>query len=249
MMLQEPGIHKLLLEKTSIPVARIEALDTSHDIISSNYLIMERLNGVAVSESFGTNMRAVQFQTGRYLAELHSCAAPKYGYLGEHAPMQPQPTWGEAFTIMWRKIVDDIVRVGHYSSREEREIKNLVDKHKSLFEECEVSSLLHMDIWAQNILVDSNSNVTGIVDWDRALWGDVEIEFAVLDYCGISEAPFWEGYGKRRPKSGAARLRNVFYLLYEIQKYIVIRQGRQNNRAGALAYKEQVLHIINRSLV
>lgn len=41
-----------------------------------------------------------------------------------------------------------------------------------------------------NILIDNQGSVTGIVDFDRALWGDVEIEFAVLDYCGISEPAF-----------------------------------------------------------
>ncbi len=47
-----------------------------------------------------------------------------------------------------------------------------------------------MDVWAQNILVDSMGNVSGLVDFDRALWGDPEIEFAVLNYCGISEPAF-----------------------------------------------------------
>ncbi|OUL36382.1 hypothetical protein BV372_08175 [Nostoc sp. T09] len=58
--------------------------------------------------------------------------------------------------------------------------------------------MLHMDVWFQNILVDSAGNVTGLVDFDRALWGDPEIEFAVLDYCGISEPAFWRGYGRER---------------------------------------------------
>jgi len=55
------------------------------------------------------------------------------------------------------------------------------------------ASLLHLDAWAQNILVDEAGNVTGLVDLDRALWGDPGIEFAVLDYCGISEPVFWRG--------------------------------------------------------
>jgi fructosamine-3-kinase len=103
-----------------------------------------------------------------------------------------------------------------------------------------------MDIWHQNILVDEDGRVTGLVDWDRALWGDPEIEFAVLDYCGVSEPAFWEGYGQARDESEEARIRQVFYLLYELQKYIVIRHGRNNDPASARRYKAQVMGIVRR---
>jgi len=91
--------------------------------------------------------------------------------------------------------------------------------------------------------------VTGLVDFDRALWGDVEIEFAVLDYCGISpwevpgvsEPAFWEGYGTPRDTSAEAMIRRQFYLLYELQKYMPIRMWRRNDPAGARRYKQQSL--------
>lgn len=34
-------------------------------------------------------------------------------------------------------------------------------------------------------MVDADGNVTGLVDFDGALWGDVEIEFAVLDWLSL----------------------------------------------------------------
>ncbi|MBD3393403.1 MAG: phosphotransferase [Chitinivibrionales bacterium] len=247
MMLQEPSLHALILEKTDVPVAPIIALDTSREIIDQNYILMERLPGTALSQAGVFSPHAALRQVGKCLAQVHSLTATQFGYLGEHHPMRPRDSWRDAFTIMWRKLVDDIASVGHYDARESRMMKHLVDTHRHLFEECETAHLLHMDIWSQNILVDSAGNLTGIVDWDRALWGDPEIEFAVLDYCGVSEPAFWEGYSRRRSKSAEARLRNVFYLLYEIQKYIVIRQGRQNNRAGALAYKNQVMRVVERA--
>ena len=80
-------------------------------------------------------------------------------------------------------------------------------------------------------------------DWDRALWGDPEIEFAFLDYCGISEPPFWEGYGAVRNRSPEAEIRRLFYLLYEVQKYIVIRRVRGNDPVRADAYRRQCLRL------
>jgi fructosamine-3-kinase len=105
-----------------------------------------------------------------------------------------------------------------------------------------------MDVWSQNILVDAAGTVTGLVDWDRALWGDPEIEFAVLDYCGVSVPEFWEGYGQRRETSASARIRQVFYLLYEIQKYIVIRHWRSRDPHAAARYRDQVLAIVESNL-
>lgn len=101
--------------------------------------------------------------------------------------------------------------------------------------------LLHMDVWGQNILVDAAGNVTGLVDFDRALWDDAEIEFAVLDYCGISEPAFWDGYGLARDTSPSAEIRRVFYLLYEVQKYMPIRVWRRNDPRSAMRYKQHSL--------
>jgi fructosamine-3-kinase len=77
--------------------------------------------------------------------------------------------------------------------------------------------------------------------------GDVEIEFAVLDYCGISEPAFWEGYGQERDLSPEARVRQVFNLLYELQKYIVIREGRNHDSASARRHKAQVFQIVRQA--
>jgi aminoglycoside phosphotransferase (APT) family kinase protein len=247
MMKQEPDIHRMLLERTDVPVARIRAFDQSREIIDRDYLIMERLPGKPMSESGYGHAHLTLRQVGEHLRRTHSLTADRYGYLGAHRPMVPRDTWVDAFTVMWNKLIDDVVSVGHYDRGEADSLRSLLDRHLAVFDRPVTSSLLHMDIWAQNILVDPGGNVTGLVDWDRALWGDVEIELAVLDYCGISEPPFWEGYGAERELSDQSRVRRVFYLLYELQKYIVIRQGRGNDAATARAYKRQVMDIVSRS--
>ena len=65
----------------------------------------------------------------------------------------------------------------------------------------------------------------------------------MLDYCGISEPAFWEGYGAERDTSPEAEVRRVFYLLYEVQKYIVIRRVRGNDPERADAYRRQSLRL------
>ncbi len=248
MMAQEPGIHAVIRDRTSAPVAEIIAHDTTRAHVDRDYLLMERLPGGALTHFAGTapQFDGVLEQTGRYLREIHDITAERYGYLGEHHCMEPQADWASAFSVMWGKLIDDIVGTGYYASDDEAYAKRLLDKHISHFDRPVTSRLLHMDIWSQNILVDTDAKVTGIVDFDRALWGDKEIEFAVLDYCGISEPAFWRGYGRERDVSGPAQIRRAFYLLYELQKYIVIHHYRHAGPTDCPQYKQQAMSMMAR---
>jgi aminoglycoside phosphotransferase (APT) family kinase protein len=241
MMAQEPQLHALLRAETSVPVAGILTFDDSRTLVDRDYLLMTRLPGMPLTEAALTKTQVddVFEQVGTYLAQMHALVADRYGYLGSHRPMQPQPTWPEAFAVMWNKLLDDVVACGGYTPEEADALRRLLDVYRPHFEHRAPASLLHMDVWSQNILVDGAGRVTGLVDLDRALWGDPEIEFAVLDYCGISEPAFWRGYGRDRDTSFPAQIRARFYLLYEVQKYIVIRIWRRDDPAQALQYKRQ----------
>jgi len=246
MMKQEPELHALLREKTTIPVAKIIAFDDSHEMIDRDYLIMERLPGCPLTDAIGADATAVFRQVGAFPSQAHAITARQYGYLGAHHPMTPRDAWAEAFADMWGKLIADIEATGHYAREEGAALVDLLDQHLSLFDRPVQASLLHMDVWHQNILVNGGC-VTGLIDWDRALWGDPEIEFAVLDYCGISKPAFWEGYGRVRDDSRPARIRGLFYYLYESQKYIVIRHGRQNDAAGARQYKAETMKLVGQA--
>ncbi len=241
MMAQEPQLHALLRAETTVPVAEILAYDDSRALLDRDYLLMERLPGSSLTDARLTRSQVdrVLEQVGVYLAQMHGLVADRYGYLGAHRPMAPQSTWVEAFAVMWNLLLDDVVACGGYTPDEADALRHLWNVYRPHFDQPAPASLLHMDVWSQNILVDGAGRVTGLVDLDRALWGDPEIEFAVLDYCGISEPAFWRGYGRDRDTSFSAQIRARFYLLYEVQKYIVIRLWRRNDPAQALQYKRQ----------
>ena len=257
MMRQEPALHALIRERLPIPVADVVHYDFSRARLDRDYLIMTALPGIPLSAAANLTQgrldRALQ-QTGECLRQLHSLTAenclgrPLHGYVGPHHPMSPQSTWWEAFRIMWHKLLDDVVACEGYSPEEGQAMRDLLDYYRRYFDRPVVPRLLHMDVWSQNILVDDSGNVTGLVDFDRALWGDPEIEFAVLDYCGISKPAFWQGYGAARNTSTAAAVRRQFYLLYEVQKYMPIQVWRRNNRAAAQRYKRQCLALATQLL-
>lgn len=257
MMRQEPALHALIRERLPIPVAEVVHHDFTRAQFARDYLIMTALPGIPLSGA--TNLTQARLdralrQTGECLRQLHSLTAedclgrPVYGYVGAHHPMTPQPTWWDAFRVMWHRLLDDVVACEAYSPEEGQAMRDLLDYYRRYFDRPVTARLLHMDVWGQNILVDDSGNVTGLVDFDRALWGDPEIEFAVLDYCGISEPAFWQGYGAARDTSTAATVRRQFYLLYEVQKYMPIEVWRRNNPAAAQRYKRQCLALAGQLL-
>jgi aminoglycoside phosphotransferase (APT) family kinase protein len=246
MMKQEPAIHEAVLGGSDTPVPRIIAFDESGERLDTDFLIMERLPGTAASEYSGLTRRtfdAVLRRIGKCLRQVHGITGDRYGYVGPHAPMEPRADWPGAFRMMWNLLIDDTVRCGGYTDEEGGRMRALLDLHAAVFERDVPASLLHMDVWAQNILIGDDGDLTGLVDWDRGLWGDPEIEFAVLDYCGISGPAFWEGYGRERDLSPGARVRGTFYTLYELQKYILIRRVRGGDPAAADGYRRRTLQI------
>ncbi len=252
MMRQEPAIHEKLREKTSVPVPQIVAYDFSRKLIDRDYLIMPLLPGKPLSNaSLGnTDRRRAFFEWGTYVAQIHSVTDPanRFGYLGVHKCMDPQTTWREAFVVMYRKELEDIVSCDIYDQATFNSAMLLLEKNLEAFDHCDTSNLLHGDLWLTNLLVEHDGKVTGVLDFDRACWGDIEWDLAIAEYCGVTREAFWEGYGRIvDTHSGAAAVRRMFYLLYEHQKYIVISMStRRNDPVGARRYAKESLAVMDR---
>jgi len=250
MMRQEPSLHARLLAETSVPVPEILRYDFSRKRIDRDFLIMPRLPGQPLSQaSLSSSARQRAFrQWGRHVRQIHELTDQqnRFGYLGEHRCMKPQPTWAEAFAIMYRKELDDIVACGIYDKSTSEAARKLLETNLSYFTPCHTSALLHGDLWLTNLLVDSQGHVTGLLDFDRACWGDVEWDLAIAEYCGVTQPAFWEGYGWQiETHQDDAAVRRMFYLLYEHQKYIVISMShRRNDPAGARRYAAESLAIM-----
>ena len=252
MMRQEPGIHKRLQEETSVPIPPILAYNFSRSLIDRDFLIMPRLAGQPLSGmtlSPVASDRAFR-EWGGYVKEIHKVVDRdnRFGYLGEHQCMEPQYSWRDAFEVMYRKELDDILSCGVYSKQQADDAMALLMDYLEVFESCQTSTLCHGDLWITNLLVQPDGEVTGVIDFDRACWGDIEWDFAIAEYCGITRPAFWEGYGRVvDTHSGDASIRRLFYLLYEHQKYIIISMSsRRNDPNRARRYAHECLSIMDR---
>jgi fructosamine-3-kinase len=258
MMRRLPALHEHLNQELQGEglIAEVVAQENAvPEVDGHDVIIQHRLQGEPLSDSPGADRESVLQSLGQLLSRVHQIQGPHCGYpqnysadgAAEDSPAAAD-TWSAAFQIMWRKLLRDIRDCDGYTQAETARMQDMLDRHGKFFQRPIDPVLLHMDVWDQNILVHEGQ-FSGLVDWDRALYGDPEIEFAVLDYCGVSTPGFWQGYGQPDPRADqpGAAVRRMFYLLYELQKYIVIRRARQGDADGADSFKERVFALVERS--
>lgn len=115
---------------------------------------MTALPGTPLSDA--TRLTQARFdralhQVGEHLRWPHALTAAGhlgqsvYGYVGAHHPMEPQPTWANAFHVMWNRLIDEVVACSCYKPNEAQLMHDLLDLHVELFDRPVPPCLLHMD--------------------------------------------------------------------------------------------------------
>lgn len=215
MMKSEVNIHRVVRQHTDLPVPEIIYHDFSRDIIDADFLIMEYLEG--------SPRYLDEKELGGYVRQLHAIKSDQCGYPERQAPTGK--IWHDIFQTYVELIFKDCLSCGIIDSDEYAHFISIYEKHSGVIPDVS-SSLLHLDLWSQNILT-VNGRITGILDFDRGLYGDPELEFAVLDTYGYSSPEFFEGYGTPRPTDAKAQIRQRLYIVYELIKYAFIRTAQQ----------------------
>lgn len=235
MMRSEPAIHAFIKEKTAVPVPTIYFHDFSRELLERDYLVMEFLPGQTGNFS--------HFQLGQIVRQLHELQGTSYGYPGRNLPVFD--TWPETFLHYVELIFKDCLRINAITQAEYDAFLKIYNRQASALHNCE-PRLLHLELWSVNILTAENQ-ITGLLDFERGLWGDPELEFAVLDTYGYTTPDFFAGYGRPRPDAPEALIRQKLYYVYEMIKYAFIRLVRGRAPSVATQYVREcqsVLHAL-----
>jgi len=232
MMKSEVTIHRLVREYTDVPIPEIVFHDFSREVIDRDYLFMGYLEG-----------RPGLFderELGRYVRQVHAIHSEECGYPERAAPTAK--SWPAIFQTYVELIFKDCLSCGVIDHHEQKHFMAIYKKHAGAV--VDVSpSLLHLDLWAQNILT-IDGKISAILDFDRGLYGDPELEFAVLDTYGYSTPEFFEGYGMPRPVDSDAQIRQRLYIVYELIKYAFIRMARGKSMATGRSHVAQCKRIL-----
>lgn len=197
-MVTEVASMRLAAQNPAIPVPEIYCYDDAHDLSDSDYFFMEKLAG----ENYGlirANLPAetqakIDEQIGQIVREINGFNGTYYGYPGNsdlHAK-----TWKEAFIKIMDAILEDGCRKNaEYGGLDVSEVQAAVLKHASSLEPVTTPQMVHWDAWDLNFFVKDGA-VTGLLDFERVLWGDPLLEAQFRPLFGEGVTSYMRGYGK-----------------------------------------------------
>lgn len=203
LMRTEVEVYRLLAEKTTVPIPKLLAFDFSRIIVPCDYFFMSRLTGetmnhVRLSKS---ENEEIQKELADYIAQIHGIQGTYFGYFSQDSDTQ-YTSWKKAFLHMF----DDLLKDGM-----ERNIRlpyetyrTILEKQASILDTVQQPSLVDFDLHPGNIFLKKQNGkyvIEGIVDFERAFWGDPYAEFpaAFLMISDVRNNPvFWKEYRKNQ---------------------------------------------------
>lgn len=172
----EIGFYKKL-EGSAVKRPNVVFTDTTRTKVPVDYFIMEALNVPLLGYTFPSSKQRKRFsyQLGANLAELHKIKGEGYGY----PQCGLESTWAEAYKKMINNIIADAtvldVKLDTYR------INSILERADKYLQEVTEPSLVHFDVWVGNIFVSKTHNFQGLIDWERAMWGDPVGDFISLN--------------------------------------------------------------------
>jgi aminoglycoside phosphotransferase (APT) family kinase protein len=222
----ELPLHKFRTEKCAydllrggeLPVPELLALDESRELVPYAFVVMTRLPGETVYDSWtgldGRTREQLAFEAGRYQALLHQRTLPAFGSLGRLA---------EGGFPTWTAYLEDYVARHSRQARDEdlldatttTRVEQLLARFQRLMAAVTTGCLLHSDYHFENIL-QQEGRITGIIDFEWAMSGDPVFDCRIdetLAECPGSVEPFYAGYASVSPLTEHHRLKADFYRL------------------------------------
>jgi aminoglycoside phosphotransferase (APT) family kinase protein len=205
-----------------VAVPEVVAVDAE----AGAYLLMSRCPGDPWYElrppPAGGQREDLRAAVGRQVAALHTITGTGFGYPSwQVAPLRPG--WRAAFGDMVDAVLADAVRFAAVLPRPAVEIREMVVARSAVLDEVTTPVLVHFDLWDGNILIDSDGErgprIGGLIDAERAFWGDPLAEMVSLALFGDIErdTAFLRGYrsaGGTVTFDAPARCRLSLYTAY-----------------------------------
>jgi aminoglycoside phosphotransferase (APT) family kinase protein len=215
---------------TSAPVPRLVHADYSRTRVDGDAIVLSALPGRPCTTCTPCTDRGRQGRLrhalGRTVADLHTVRGDRFGYPHGQPGLQAD-TWCTAFLAMVDAVLADAERFGVELPVPPAAIRGAVHDNAHWLDDVAEPALVHFDLWDGNLLVDEQGALTGVVDAERAFWGDPHADFASLALFGTIEADrdFLAGYadggGRVEPgPSFACRqslYRTYLYLLMAVE--------------------------------
>jgi aminoglycoside phosphotransferase (APT) family kinase protein len=205
-------------ESTSVPVPKVLYYDDSHSLCGADYFFMEKLEGESFYKLKSTGQLSWEEQQqllrnlGRYNAEMNQIRGTTFGYLGQDHKLGL--SWKETFTSMILDVLKDGDWIDISLGVEYNEVLELIMNASFALDEVKEPVFVHWDLWDGNVFV-KDGRITGLIDFERALWGDPLMECYFRAHCYNGD--FIQGYGEDLRQKAPIRA-----LLYDMYLYLIM---------------------------
>lgn len=217
MMRNELDAIAIIQEHTTVPVPRVEFVDTTRELIDADWFVMAFVDAdnVGVEEEEGAYppelVDSYREQLGALTRRLNAIVGPHFG------PLRGTgfPTWRAAFGAMFEDVLRDGERAGVDLGRPYDEFRAAFAAGAASLDEVVEPRFVEWDLWMKNVM-GRDGRITALIDHERAFYGDPVIEAVFL---GAGDADFGDvdaylrGYG-RGPLTALERQRRGLYTLY-----------------------------------
>ncbi|HET6292177.1 MAG TPA: aminoglycoside phosphotransferase family protein [Kribbella sp.] len=223
----ETEFYRSALGKAPVP----EVVHAGED-----FLLMTALPGTTLQNAGVTgDERALLWrELGGMVAAFHEVTGSGFGY--------PQrglvASWSTAFLGMMDDVLADAARFEVELPRPAAALRQLVLDRLDLLDGVRTPRLIHFDLWDGNILVEAG-RITGLIDGERAFWGDPVAEFASLTLFTTLDGELLAGYGSGVDSERLSLYRVYLYL-------IMLVEGTPRGYSGP--DREQLVRLIQKHL-
>lgn len=246
LMKAEEYVYKLL-DENNIPSPTVVICDTSKSVIDRDFMITEYIKSISLSDkSIPESYRNKLYkEVGEYTYKVHAIKGNRFGRVSDFINGVSYNTWKDFLIYHVTEICKSCLDYYVFDKETIEKIIDVYESNQSLFENIIEPSLVHADLWAGNILVSENDNkgyeVAAIIDVDRAIFGDIDFEFASP---WIINDAFISGYGNIHVNENNKLKLNFYRLLYSVIDSYVWKV-EYNDENEYIANKERTLELLS----
>ncbi|VTR77442.1 phosphotransferase family protein [Cellulomonas hominis] len=243
----EAEVYRRAADRPDLLMPRLLLTDFTRTAVPSDVVVASHLDGVPLTALAEDGRlpdevrQRVQPQLGALMARLHTVSGERFGYPNADSGLVGG-TWPEAFGRMVEALLVDAGRWGTQVPADE--VRATLHRHEGALAEVERPVLVHTDLWAGNLFVDPETlALTGIIDPERAVWGDPLLELAGADQTGRGPVPagllagYAEAGGALALGTASGEVRLLLARLYLALVMLVEIAPRGYTGAGADAHR------------
>lgn len=230
-MLHEECFYiKYISQRVDIKLPKIYA---EHVDDECNFMIMEYFDGYNCASDYlinssRKNRLKVAAQLADNVIKLQEIKGDKYGEL-DNPIYDSWHDYYRPFVDMVQREAEILLKGGYIKRAVMSAIKLGVSKYDMIFDEpISPPTMIHGDYWAQNVMIDKDYNLIGVVDPFNCMWADSEYELFALNAVYGKKLPVLEAYLARKAVSTKFMLKNQFYILMS-EVYWVVKLHHDNN--------------------